>query len=674
MKTVAIIQARMGSTRFPGKVLATLGHARVLLWSIAAAQRAFGVDEAVVATSTLEADDEIYNWCTKHHVHCVRGSETDVLSRYVEAADASSADIVLRLTADCPFLDPDVIAQVIKLRQLTGAEYATNTDPPTWPDGLDVEVFTVDTLKQAHKEAVRPTDRDCVTRWIVRNKARFKCENLVCPLPGLHKERWVLDTTDDYKFCQEIALRLSEWPTRYLEILTILEMEPNLRSINPSPRRNERYYDAISSEPIQPFSYTRSNYLYDWSETNIPLGAQTFSKSKLQFPRQAPLFVTYGDGGYVYDADGNEFVDLVSALLPNVLGYRDPDVDAAIRRQLNNGISFSLSTSLESDLAERLVHHVPCAEMVRYGKNGSDVTTAAVRLARAYTGRDKILICGGYHGWHDWAIDNTIRDLGTFDCNDVTRVPFGNDQKVFNYIHGRAYAAVIVEPETNRDYLMELRDLCDDTGTLLIFDEIITGFRFHIGGAQVLWGVKPDLACFGKAMANGMPLSAIVGRDDIMERMQPPDNIFFSGTFFGETLSLAAAIATIDKIERENIIQHLYTLGTELISAVTSLIAQHELGGIVELYGHPALPRIRFNGQDGASAAQLETLFRQTMIRSGVLIIASNNFCFAHKQPELKRILNAYNETFSVMSNAISSGRVAAAIDGESVTPTVRQA
>src|SRR5882762_617215 len=359
MKTVCIVQARMGSTRFPGKVLADLGSVPVLQRVVSAAQDAYGVDELWVATSELPADDEIWNWCLHEYIPCFRGSETDVLSRFVGTAEASKADIIIRLTADCPYLYPDVIAQVIKLRQLTGADYATNTDPATYPDGLDVEIFTVEALKLAHEHATRPTDRDCVTRWIVRNKARFKCENLVCPLPGLHKERWVLDTTDDYKFCQEVALRLSEWPARYLEILTILQMEPNLRSINPSPRRNERYYDAISSEPIQPFSYTRSNYLYDWSETNIPLGAQTFSKSKLQFPRQAPLFVTYGDGGYVYDADGNEFIDLVSALLPNVLGYRDPDVDTAIRRQLNNGISFSLSTSLESDLAERLVHHIP---------------------------------------------------------------------------------------------------------------------------------------------------------------------------------------------------------------------------------------------------------------------------------------------------------------------------
>ncbi len=256
--------------------------------------------------------------------------------------------------------------------------------------------------------------------------------------------------------------------------------------------------------------------MLDRAERVIPLGAQTFSKSKIQLPPgAAPLFVTHGDGGRVFDVDGNEYVDLISALMPNVLGYRDPDVDLAIRRQLTRGISFSLPTELESQLAERLVAHVPCAEMVRFGKNGTDATSAAIRLARAATRRDRIMLCG-YHGWQDWYIGATSRNLGVPAAVSALShpVPYGDIAAVEALFakYPASFAALIVEPagatEPAPGYLQELKDLVHRHGAILIFDEIITGFRWSIGGAQSYYGVAPDLACFGKAMGNGMPISA----------------------------------------------------------------------------------------------------------------------------------------------------------------------
>ena len=236
-------------------------------------------------------------------------------------------------------------------------------------------------------------------------------------------------------------------------------------------------------------------------------------------------------------------------------GYRDPDVDLAIRRQLTRGISFSLPTTLEMELAERLVKHIPCAEMVRFGKNGTDATSAAVRLARAATKRDRLILLG-YHGWQDWYIGATTRNLGVPACVSALShlAPYGDLEAIEDLFarHPGEFAAVMLEPmntvEPAPGYLKGLKDLVHRHGALLIFDEIITGFRWSIGGAQARYGVTPDLACFGKAMGNGMPISAVVGRADIMRLME---DIFYSGTFGGETLSLAAAIATIDKIDRE---------------------------------------------------------------------------------------------------------------------------
>ena len=665
MKTVAVIQARMQSTRLRGKVLMDLGGHPVLEWCVRAARAAPGIDEVWVATSTLPADDVIAEWCKAKHawnVPCTRGSETNVLDRFVVAAWESEADIILRLTGDCPFLDPQVIGAVARLQKQTGAAYCSNVSPRTYPDGLDVQAFTLDALHAADAEATRPLDRDCVTTWIERNQSRFPAETLINPIPSLQDERWVLDTGDDYTFCVGVALHWpwEKGPPSQLDILGVLDAHPALRQINKHHPMNERYFDTLAEEPIYARSYERSQAQFKKAREIIPLAAQTFSKSHLQFPQPSPLFLSHGQGGLVWDVDGNEFVDLVSALLPNILGYRDPDVDTAIRRQLCSGISFSLATELEAELAETLIRLIPCAEAVRLGKTGTDVTTAAIRLSRAYTGRDRILICGGYHGWADWS---TERNLGVpEDVQQLTtRVKFGEFPEMPS-----DYAAIIVEPESDPDYLRELRRLCDSYGALLIFDEVITGFRFDLGGAQKLYGVTPDLATFGKAMANGMPLSALVGRRDIMKRMEPPDNIFYSGTMFGETLSLAASIATIKKLEREEIIPKLWQRGRQLAEIVQTTIDSRALNGFIDLHGEPPFKRLKFRDD------QIAALFRKEMVASGTLVVASHNLCAAHGPSEIKRILKSYDHALGIIRDAIDKNDIAERLAGATVGPMVR--
>lgn len=659
MKTVAVIQARMGSTRLPGKVMMDLGTVPVLDWVYNAAL-ASRTDMVVIATSVLEQDDPIAEFCEKNGYPYVRGSESDVLDRFMRVAMETHGDVFVRLTGDCPFHDPQIITEVIRLRQMTGADYASNIDPPTWPDGLDVEVFTRKALKEAHAEATRPSDRDCVTRFISRNRHRYKAANLVCPLPGLVKERWVLDTEDDLKFCQAIADECSGSCLPYTQILDILDQNPALREINARHPRNERFYEAIATEPQGPRVCPTSDKILAATKRIIPLGAQTFSKSHLQYPSGAPLFVTHGDGAYVYDVDGNDYVDLVSGLLPNVLGYRDPDVDQAIRDQLNRGISFSTSTTLEYDLAERLHRQIPCADMVRFGKNGTDVTTAAVRLARHFTGRSMVIrIDNSYHGWNDWSVySDQTRCNGTFSVGHSVCV---SKEDVFSRLNNAA--CVIVEPETDQKFLQQLRNATKDSGTLLIFDEVITGFRFGPGGAQAHWGVTPDLACFGKAMGNGMPISAIVGRGHIMSKM---DEICFSGTFFGETLSLAAAIATIDKLNQCNVSEYLAMIGTALKNRAEALAQKHGVENEIEFSGHPSIIRIKYASQ------KVRAFVMKKMIENGVLMIASHNVNYAIKEPEIVKVCNAYDATFAALKQAIASGEIDTIEDN--IAPTVRGA
>ena len=676
MKTVAIIQARMGSTRLPGKVLADLAGMPVLAWVVRAARSALGVDGTIVATSTGASDDAIAAWCQANGIPVHRGSENDVLDRYVGAAKASGAEIVVRITADCPLLDPGVIAQTVRLRSVTGAAYASNVDPPTWPDGLDCEVIIAEALFAAGAEAIRQSDREHVTPFVRNNRERFTAETLVAPLPDLAAERWTLDTPEDLTLLSELSARLPpDRPPSYLEVLAVLDREPQLRDLNRKAIRNAGFAASLAAEKIDTNRrYDRSQRLIERAERVIPTGSQTFSKSKLQFPPgAAPLFVTHGDGGRVYDVDGNEYVDLVSALLPNVLGYRDPDVDLAIRRQLTRGISFSLPTVLETELAERLVKHIPCAEMVRFGKNGTDATSAAVRLARAATKRDRLILLG-YHGWQDWYIGATTRNLGVpASVSALSHLaPYG-DLKAIEELFARhpgEFAAVMLEPmntvEPAPGYLEGLKELVHRHSALLIFDEIITGFRWAIGGAQARYGVTPDLACFGKALGNGMPISAVVGRTDIMRLME---DIFYSGTFGGETLSLAAAIATIDKIDRDGVTDRLWAMGGELMTQAIARIAAVGLSEVLGLVGAAPWAILTFKDHINASKEAIKTLFLREMIAAGVLINASHNVCFAHDAADIARVLFAYDHALAVLREALDRGDVDRRLGNQVIRP-----
>jgi glutamate-1-semialdehyde 2,1-aminomutase/spore coat polysaccharide biosynthesis protein SpsF len=559
---------------------------------------------------------------------------------------------------------------------MTGAAYASNVDPPTWPDGLDCEVMTAEALADAAREATRPSDREHVTPFIRNNRARFPAETLIAPLPELGRERWTLDTADDLGFLQAVAARLPDnHAPSHLDVLAVLDREPQLRDLNRCETRNAGFATALAGEPLDTARrYERSQQLLTRAERVIPLGAQTFSKSRIQLPPgAAPLFVTHGDGGRVYDADGNEYVDLISALLPNVLGYRDPDVDLAIRRQLTRGISFSLATEAEAELAERLIRHIPCAEMVRFGKNGTDATSAAVRLARAATRRDRLMLCG-YHGWQDWYIGATTRNLGVPASVSALShmVPYGDlaaTDALFRQ-HPGEFAAMILEPagaaEPPQGYLHGLIELAHRHGALVIFDEIITGFRWSLGGAQARYGVTPDLACFGKAMGNGMPIAAVVGRADIMRLME---DIFFSGTFGGEALSIAAAIATIDKMEREDVTGWLWQTGGELMSAVRVKIAAVGLDEVVKLVGAPPWAILQYRDHAKASKEAIKTLLLRELIAAGVLINASHNLCFAHTPADIARVLAGYEHALGVLREALERGDIDRRLGNQVIRP-----
>lgn len=403
--------------------------------------------------------------------------------------------------------------------------------------------------------------------------------------------------------------------------------------------------------------YKNSEVMLEQALKHIPLGSQTFSKSRTQYPfGVSPYFIQKGSGSRVWDVDGNEYLDFVSGLASITLGYSDPDVDAAVKAQLEEGVIFSLAHPIEIQVAEKICEMVPCAEMVRFGKNGSDATAGAVRLARAFTGRDRIAVCG-YHGWQDWYIGATARNLGVPQAvRDLTHnFPFNDLKALSSLLQSRTgeFAAVILEPmnvtEPNPGYLQAVKDLAHKHGAILIFDETITGFRFANGGAQELFGVTPDLATFGKGLANGYPLSAVAGRADIMALME---EIFFSFTFGGETLSLAAAFATMSKLQNKPVVDTLATQGIKLIEALNKLIKDNKAENFLSVSGHPSWSFFLIKDTSEVTSWELKTLYMQEMLKRGILILGSHNISFAHSDENIDRLLQVYSEVIPMMVNS----------------------
>ena len=414
--------------------------------------------------------------------------------------------------------------------------------------------------------------------------------------------------------------------------------------------------------------YQKSINHLEAAEKRIPLGAQTVSKSRLTLtPGLAPLYGDSANGCRIWDVDGNEYVDLLNSLAAVTLGYSDPEINEAVIAQVPRGTGISLSHPIELEVAEKICALVPSAEMVRFGKNGSDATSAAVRVARAYTGRDKVIVCG-YHGWHDWYIGTTPRGLGVpKNVSDLAdSVSYNDLMAVEALMKENPTAALILEPMNSTwpevGYLQGLRDLCDKHGSLLIFDETITGFRFAPGGAQEYFDVLPDLSTFGKGLAKGYPLSAITGRKKYMMMLE---KVFFSGTFGGELLSLTAANVVLDRIQNTNVISHISDLGKEIHSNVMPIIESNGLSEFITLQGHPSWEFLIWSNDLNEQLNPLKALFLQEMSKAGVLMLATHNISSALDVPAIAKIADAYSKTLPIISEAIRQGTTAGLLDIE---------
>jgi len=407
-------------------------------------------------------------------------------------------------------------------------------------------------------------------------------------------------------------------------------------------------------------SFEKSNAFTERERKVAPLAAQTFSKSYRYFiPENAPMFIDHGQGARVYDVDGNEFLDFICALGPITLGYNDPAVNAAVANQLNKGIIFSTQAPVECELAEKLVEIIPCAEMVKFVKNGSDATTAAIRLARAYTGRERVAMCG-YHGTHDWSIGASANNKGVpKSVCELTKTFLYNDIRSLENLlnaHPGEYAAVIMEPiqssGTTKEYLQAVVDTAHKHGAIAIFDEVVSGFRFAIGGGSEYYGVIPDMASYGKGCANGMPISFVAGKKALISQIE--QGVFISTTFGGDALSMAGALATIEQMQKKDVIGHIWKLGTILLEGLKERIKTHGVTEAVSTSGLAPHCGLAFQDIGSLSYLDIQSVFTKVMLENGILCMPINNLSFSHTQDDIRQYLDAVDCAFVQIKQAIA--------------------
>lgn len=424
-------------------------------------------------------------------------------------------------------------------------------------------------------------------------------------------------------------------------------------------------------------SFLNSEKLLEREIKVSPLAAQTFSKSYRYFCRGvAPSYMDHGEGCYIYDVDGNKFIDFMCALGPITVGYNIPEINEAVINQVRKFSSGSLQSELEVELAEKICQIIPCAEMVRFVKNGGDATTAAIRLARAYTGRDTVLM-SGYHGMHDWSIGASENYKGVPEAVRKLTINFKyNDLgDLEKKLKDNEVAAVILEPiQSNgpkEGYHEAVKKLAHKYGAILVFDEVVSGFRYALGGASELFDVTPDLAAFGKGMGNGYAISAVAGKRELLEQIE--QGVFVSTTFGGDAIPMAASLATIKILEQPGFYEKLTKVGETQRNGIVELIKKYDLNDVLSVSGMPAHAGVAFEGHGSLSYLDIQSVYSQTMIQNGILVFAIYNLNGSHTEKEAAQYLDATDKAFALIRKAVDNDSVDDILIGGKVNPVFKR-
>lgn len=597
------------------------------------------LNEIVVATSNSPKNEPLAKLAENLGFACVLGSENNVLERYVTAARISMADVVVRITGDCPLIDPNVVDNCIEQFLASNVDYLSNTITPTFPDGLDTEVVTLSALEKSLLETKRDYDLEHVTPY-VRESGKFKTKSIV-NLIDLSALRWTVDDPDDFKVIANVFNYFKpDIHFGWQEVLALQNEQPQLFSHNLNTPRNQGATMGTGQK------------LWQRAKRVIPGGNMLLSKRAEMFlPDYWPAYYSKAKGCKVWDLDGTEYTDMsIMGIGTNTLGYGHPEVDEAVLQTIHAGNMSTLNCPEEVLLAEKLVEIHPWADMVRLARSGGEANAIAIRIARAFSGKDKVAICG-YHGWHDWYLSANLGNDRSLDGHLLpglepsgvprnlqgTTLPFSyNDIEALEKLLFANPDIGVIKMEVSRNegplpgYLEQIRDLATKHNCVLVFDECTSGFRETLGGLHKKFGVEPDLAMFGKALGNGYAITAVIGRREVMQSAQ---STFISSTFWTERIGPTAALRTLEVMDREKSWKTITEIGTTIRTRWQQLADQFELP--ITHWGIPALAGFTITSPN---ALAYKTLITQEMLHKNFL--ASN--CVYASTAHTPDIIDAY--------------------------------
>jgi glutamate-1-semialdehyde 2,1-aminomutase len=609
------------------------------------------IDQIVVATSNDSRNIPLIEKVKNLGFECFCGSEYDVLKRYMDTAEMVGADIIVRITADCPLTDSSIVDEAVRLFKNGGSDYLSNTQPVSFPDGLDVEVFTMETLrktaittKEAYdREHVTPYMRtsNCISRGAYVNDIDFS--NL----------RWTVDELSDLNVIDKIISHFKgDLSFSWKDVLGLYKTHPEIFMENQFIARNEGSVLGTGQK------------LWKRAKKVIPGGNMLLSKRAEMFlPDLWPAYFSEAKGCKVRDLDGNEYIDMsIMGIGTNTLGYGHPEIDCAVTNTIQRGNMSTLNCPEEVYLAEKLVEIHPWADMVKFARSGGEANAVAIRIARAASGRDKVAVCG-YHGWHDWYLSANLGSSSELDghllpglqpngvpkCLRNTVFPFtyNNIEELQQLIDTHEIGVIKMEVARNmgpeNSFLHRVREIATTKGIVLIFDECTSGFRETFGGLHKKYGVEPDMAMFGKALGNGYAITAVIGRREIMEAAQ---STFISSTFWTERIGPTAALKTLEVMEREKSWEVITNTGLKIRRIWYQIAKEYCVD--IEHWGLPALTGFSFKGKN---ALKYKTLVTQEMLSKGYLASNSVYVCIDHTSDVLDAYFCELSKVFKLIQD-----------------------
>ena len=646
MKVVCIVQARLGSKRFRGKVLKKLLRKELIFTLLERVRMVKSIDELVIAIP--ETDIKLYNILNAKGYKVFKGSEKDVLSRYYHAALKHKANIIVRITADCPLVDPELVSNVIKKFKLSNYDYISNINPPTYPDGLDVEVYSFNTLKKIFKESKLPEDREHISSYVFKNKD-FKTYNFENS-KDYSFLRLTVDYEDDLLMIKKIVKHFKSKNKNFLfkDIIKLYHSNKSFFNLNSKHYRNTKISKISSGQKL-------------WREAKkyIAGGNMLFSKRPDVFlPENWPSYFKKTKGCKVTDLDNKTYIDISNMSVgTNSLGYSHREVDNAVKKTVKKGNMSSLNCPEEVFLAKKLIKMHPWSDQVRFARTGGEANSVAVRLARASTKKHNIAFCG-YHGWHDWYLAANIKSKKNLSPHLLSNLNVGGVPKILNktiypFKYNDFYTLKKIVKKNNigiikmevvrnelpkNNFLKKVRDLADKNKIILIFDECTTGFRQTFGGLHKLYNVNPDLLILGKALGNGYAITAVLGKKDLMSSI---NKTFISSTFWTERIGPTAALKTLEVMEKEKSWKKITKIGNSVIKGWKRLAKKH--GIKIKINGIPALSSFVFISKYDN---EYKTFITQEMLKKGFLASNSVYASLAHNEKVLKKYFKELNTIF----------------------------